>query len=51
MRKLYNYLLLKQLYKLQTLGYEYTNVEFKKLDEQYSLPNSLEELKSIVSNV
>jgi len=50
MKRLYNALLLKQLYQLKELGYDYTDITPSNLDEPFELPNDLEELKKIVSN-
>ena len=47
MKNLKNALLLKQLYQLKQLGYNYTSVVPYKEDEpNFTLPNSLDSLKN-----
>ncbi len=51
MKNLRNALLLKQLYQLKQLGYNYTNITAYKEDElNLSLPNTLEALKKQAQN-
>ncbi len=50
MKRLYSALMLKQLYKMKELGFNYTSMSLPNLDDSFELPNSLEELKKIVSN-
>jgi DNA polymerase len=52
MKNLHNALLLKQLYQLKELGYNYTDIKPFSYDEQNSLelPNSLAELKKQAQN-
>ena len=52
MKNLHNALLLKQLYQLKELGYQYTNTKPFSYEEQNNLelPNSLSELKNQANN-
>ncbi|TET88928.1 MAG: uracil-DNA glycosylase, partial [Sulfurovum sp.] len=51
MKNLRNALLLKQLYQLKQLGYNYTNITAYKEDElDLSLPNTLESLQKQAQN-
>ena len=51
MKNLRNALLLKQLYQLKQLGYNYTNITIYKEEElNLSLPNTLESLKKQAQN-